>query len=281
MAVNRRHLVVDNLERSYRLHVPPNQEYGNALPLVIVLHGHGGSADHTAKHFGWIEEADKEGFFVVLPEGAPLHKNIPVHYMHNPRTWHNPHVDNIKFIREMIQNISENYLVDGKRIYCTGFSSGAWMSFNLGIHLADKIAAIGPVCGYNSDIKSQQMSRPVSMMLVVGDEDPIMPVNGGEAKSSPWSDKKINKTPIIDVVDKWLDLINVSKNGVAKQEDGALITHFGPGDRGQEVFYAIVKGNGHEWPGVKQVLPVEQVGHNIQTFKTTSRLWRFFTTKSL
>jgi polyhydroxybutyrate depolymerase len=245
--------------------------------MVMVLHGHGGNAEHTAKNFGWIEEAEKENFIVVFPESASLHPQVPAHYLHNPLTWHHPGAGQIGYIKALIEHVQKTCAVDAKRVYCTGFSSGAWMSFNVGIQLSDKIAAIGPVCGCNTQIRGLKMSHPVSMMLVVGGADAIMPVNGGEGRVNPWSQKTVYKEPVVRAVEAWLELIHVSKDTRrVDRQDGAEIIHYGPGDQGQEVVYVIVEGNGHEWPGVKQVLPVEHVGINVDTFKTTSRLWQFF-----
>src|SRR3954447_16034671 len=66
---HRVHLTHGGLDRSYLLHLPP---VSGPLPLVMMLHGAGGSADFAAAETGWSDLADRAGFAVVYPEGVPV-----------------------------------------------------------------------------------------------------------------------------------------------------------------------------------------------------------------
>src|SRR4051812_30000520 len=60
---------VGGVDRSYLLHLPdplPNKP----LPLVVVLHGGGGSAESALKMTGFDAMADQAGFIVVYPNGS-------------------------------------------------------------------------------------------------------------------------------------------------------------------------------------------------------------------
>src|SRR4051812_4332825 len=53
-----------NLKRHFILHVPAGYDAAKPIPLVVMLHGHGGTAKGISK-VGWSQEADKETFLVA------------------------------------------------------------------------------------------------------------------------------------------------------------------------------------------------------------------------
>ena len=130
--------------------MPPNYRKGEKLPLVIALHGGGGNAQNMEMMSGFSEKADKENFAVVYPNGSGrISNNILL-------TWNaegccqyaaENKIDDVGFISALIDKLVGDYGIDSKRIYATGFSNGAMMSFKLGEKIPDKIAAIAPVSG--------------------------------------------------------------------------------------------------------------------------------------
>src|SRR5438876_3730082 len=67
-------VTVGSTTRPYILHVP-KQTAGKPMPVVIMLHGAGGSAAGAAKDYGWIRKADEAGFLAIFPEGTPTHQD--------------------------------------------------------------------------------------------------------------------------------------------------------------------------------------------------------------
>src|SRR5437773_2226422 len=63
-----RTLSVDGHERSYLLHVPRSYKEGTAIPLVLVLHGLGGSGAIVARQSDFAAQADAGGFIVAFPD---------------------------------------------------------------------------------------------------------------------------------------------------------------------------------------------------------------------
>lgn len=57
-------------DRSFLLHVPPQAAAGRPLPLVVGLHGGGGSHATFAAKTGFSALADREGFLVAYPDGS-------------------------------------------------------------------------------------------------------------------------------------------------------------------------------------------------------------------
>ena len=65
-------IIYDNYERSWLTHLPQNYSTEKSYPLVIALHGGGGTAKqlmhNTRKRFNKL--TNTEGFIVVYPQGV-------------------------------------------------------------------------------------------------------------------------------------------------------------------------------------------------------------------
>src|SRR5262245_25377092 len=140
-----RSLTVDGVQRSYRLHVPSGLDAARAAPLVLVFHGGGGTPEQIERESRFSELADRAGFVVAYPEG-------------HRRSWNDGRgsdavaaqrdgVDDVAFVRALIDAVSAQRRIDAKRIYATGISNGAMMSHRVGLALSPRIAAIAPVAG--------------------------------------------------------------------------------------------------------------------------------------
>ena len=50
---------IDGFARTYLVHRPPGFNCSKEMPVVMMLHGRGGSSRIAAHDFGWIEKSDK------------------------------------------------------------------------------------------------------------------------------------------------------------------------------------------------------------------------------
>ncbi|MBI2921687.1 MAG: polyhydroxybutyrate depolymerase, partial [Planctomycetes bacterium] len=62
-------LQVGDAERTWRLHVPASFQKGKPLPLVVALHGMGGTGAQMERMTGFSGLAEKKGFVVAYPDG--------------------------------------------------------------------------------------------------------------------------------------------------------------------------------------------------------------------
>src|SRR5580704_8834959 len=117
--------------RTYLLHLPPIYDGKRSLPLVIVLHGGGGNAPGAARMTGFSEKADKEGFVVAYPNGSGRLRNRLL-------TWNSGNccgyaldnsVDDVGFIRALIDALEKTRAIDPTRVYATGMSNGGMMTY--------------------------------------------------------------------------------------------------------------------------------------------------------
>src|SRR4030042_572429 len=120
------------------------------MPLVIVLHGGGGNAQSTAGMTGMNVKADSSGVIAVYPNGNGRLSDEKL------LTWNagnccgyalDNNIDDVAFIRSLIDDLQSKLAIDQSRVYATGISNGGMMSYLLACQLSDKIAAIAPVAG--------------------------------------------------------------------------------------------------------------------------------------
>lgn len=54
-------------------------------------------------------------------------------------------IDDVKFVRQLLQSLEAAYAIDTTRIYATGISNGGFMTSRLGCEMGNKLAAIAVV----------------------------------------------------------------------------------------------------------------------------------------
>ncbi len=279
----RSHVYWENVKRTYLVHVPQSYDGTAPMPVMVVLHGGGGSAEFGYRVHGWTDLSERRGCLVVFPEATAEDPNRPAAVRENPRIWNDGsrrsavarrNVDDIGYLGAVLDSVQEAFAVDTNRVFVTGFSNGASMSFRVGVELARRIAAIAPVSGHLC-LENPQPARPLSMLYMIGLADPINPLEGGPTVS-PWGSRRI-KPPVMDSISTWLRLIQASDEPeVMRDSDGVRQIRFGPGETGCEVQLHTIEGQGHEWPGAQRTLPSIISGPQTDKLNATEVIWDFF-----
>jgi polyhydroxybutyrate depolymerase len=276
-------ITVGDLERSYVLHVPPalagskiDAKKDTRAPLVLVFHGGGGHAWNMPKFTHFDALADQQGFIVVYPESHNTHWND---------TRALSPADDVAFVRALISELVRNYHVDARRVYATGISNGGFFSNRLACDLADKIVAIASVAATMPDslVPVCKPSRAVSVMYLNGDQDPLVPINGG-----PIARKNGTCISLADAAKFWRDIDGTSpkpreEDLPVREEDGTSIRKqtWPDGKQQSEVVVYTVHGGGHTWPGGQQYMPAIIVGRVSHQLDATRTIWEFLRSHSL
>jgi len=272
---------IDDRERRFVFYTPKGFKPGEALPLVFFFHGAGGTAEQAFRTYGWPEKADAENFFVAFPEGLPVRPDGVASFLLNPHIWRDERaglpasgVNDVHFFEELLNRLEAALPVDPKRVYVTGFSNGAGMTFTLGSRFSDRIAAIAPVSS-QSFVHTDTLARPLPVYYLTGTADPLIPYRGGTV-TLPWG-KARTLPPVQESADTWAKLDGCPPEPqTVSDENGVRVQHYGPGKDGAEVFFTTVEGNGHHWPGTVEPLPHIICGPTLDPFHATDRIWDFF-----
>lgn len=270
------------------VHVPAGLDGKGPRPLVLVLHGAGGAGETYLDKAGWARQADAAGFFVAAPDGLPARPGLPASFLLNPRLWNsgqlvpgNPRsqVDDIAFFRALLDELARRLPVDPQRVYVTGHSNGAGMTFRLGAELSDRFAALAPVAGlcWNSRPKP---AHPRPTLCFYGTEDPLVPFHGGES-FLPWGGRRTTP-PVRDGLAAWARGLGCPAKPQSVRTEGVThVEEYGPGRNGANLTVVIIAGQGHGWPGGKPVLPEKIMGPDVPGVDATARIWRFFEEHSM
>ncbi len=170
---------VGNFDRQFYLFEPQGISNDKPIPLLFVFHGGGGNALQMERGLGFTDIARKDGFIVVYPNGIGGNWNDGRDDDFSKA--HKEKIDDLSFVKAIIDSISKAYPIDQKRIYATGISNGGIFSHYVGANLADKFAAIAPVVGGIADPFSSRFdpSEPVSVLVIQGTDDKLVPYDGG------------------------------------------------------------------------------------------------------
>ena len=250
--VQERKFISGGRERSYRLFIPPNYDGRARLPLVLELHGSGGTSAGQARTSGFDEVARREGFAVASLQADAGRWNVPV-------TQDRP--DDVAYVSDVIDDIAAKLCTDTSRVYATGFSGGARMSSLLGCKLNARIAAIAPVSGLRWPEPCE--GRAISVLTFHGLADPQNPYDGKvEGRNNEW----VESVP--DALAGWAKHNGCDPKVIFEDPDGPLSTMRYAGCRnGAEVRMIRIDGLGHTWTR-KEV-------------DTTEVMWQFFKSHQL
>lgn len=277
-------VAVDGLRRIYLVHAPNDNNAKTPRSVLMVLHGGGASAAFASRVYGWRELSDQTGCLVVFPEAECEDPTSPAAVRENLRVWNDGstrsavarrNVNDIGYLAKVLDDVQSRFTVDASRLFVTGFSSGASMTFRVGIELADRIAAIAPVAGHLC-INDPRPARPLSMLYIIGLEDPLNPFAGGPTRL-PWGALR-QRPPVMDSIVTWVRLIGAAedRHDLLCDADGVRIVRYGPGPDGHEVQLCTIAGQGHEWPGARRTLPRSISGAQTNKFNATQAVWNFF-----
>jgi polyhydroxybutyrate depolymerase len=241
------------LTRSYLLHVP--KQLTHPAPLVIVMHGYTGSADSIMSYSGMNEVADEEGFVVVYPQGTVDQQGNA--FFNVGYEFHaDASVDDLQFIRDLVAHLQDELTLNPDKVFATGMSNGADMSYLLACQASDIFRAVAPIAGVmmKETFDTCSPSRPLPIFEVHGTNDEVSLFNGDMENSGGWG-------PYPDLpatIAFWVELNGLTlkqssnlPNSAANDTSHIVFDRYWSETQDNEVwFYRVVDG-GHHWPGVQ------------------------------
>lgn len=169
--------------RTYTVHIPAMYKPDHPEAVVLVFHGHGGSATDTDAASGFSELAEQRGFIAVSPQGLLDDDGLPFWASIGPIDYG---IDDALFVSDLLTKLQTGFCVDPRRIYATGFSNGGGMSGFLACKMAGRIAAFAPISGnYYALPDGCHPGRAVPILEIHGTADAIVPYQGISARENP------------------------------------------------------------------------------------------------
>ena len=270
-------------KRTFLIHLPPRRDAGTKFPLVIALHGGGGSGRKMKRFSRFDAIADREGFIVVYPDGIGRQWNDGRKIAESRA--HSENIDDVGFLTGLAGYMVRVRGADPKRVYFAGISNGALMSFRLACEKPEKIAAIAAVAGNLPEHLAAVKPRgPVPVIIINGTEDPLIPWGGGPVRIPFMPGRERGSVISAPRTAAYWARANGCPADTAAEElpdrdtgDGCrVIRHAYAGCGGADLILYEVKGGGHTWPGGPQYLPVRIIGRTCRDLDASETIWEFF-----
>jgi polyhydroxybutyrate depolymerase len=247
--VSSQQLMSGQRQRGYGLFVPPGYDGHQRLPLVLDLHGSGGSSAGQARNSGLeMVSASGERFIVATLDAVDARWNVPIQ---------NGRPDDVAYVSDVIEHVAARVCTDLALVYATGFSGGARMTSLLGCKLGERIAAIAPVSGLRLPGAGCN-GRPVPVLTFHGLADPQNTYDGHVPdRGEEWLES------VPEALAGWARHDSCKGDAILDDPPGPLSTmrYEGCAD-GAEVRIIRIDGLGHAWTR-KEV-------------DTTVVMWQFF-----
>ncbi len=263
---------LDGLERRYELTIPDRYNGRRAAPLVLNLHGFGGTGEAQDALTDMPKLAAPRGYVVVSPDGGPLKVPLgivpgaesagsfegrPFWNIFSPGTvdFGPPHgqnlnidsslvgADDVHFVTQLLDTLQQELCIDTHRVYATGMSNGAGMATTLGCELGKRIAAIAPVSGVNLTGKCPGRVA-ISVLAVHGDADDTVAYNGNGLLGFQFGNPSVRER-----MDQWAKRDGCSPRPVTrKPEPGLTVARWRGCTKGVDAQLWTIAGWGHAWP---------------------------------
>jgi polyhydroxybutyrate depolymerase len=254
-------------------------------PLVVVLHGGLGDDDDTVTlSFAKLNDlAAEDDFLVVYPLGIGGHwndgRNVSEYVAQRER------VNDVGFLDKVIGALVEKRSVDPEAVFIVGVSDGAMMAHRFACERTGTLRGFVSVIGsmpYNVARKRSRCGKePISVLMINGTEDPIVPWGGGQVTFDGTDLGRV--IPVERTFAFW------RRQNACEGVDVSLIPDFVPDDGTRierrkgtgcrpltKVELFAVEGAGHTWPSGWQYLPPHLVGPTSRDIDASVAAWRFF-----
>jgi polyhydroxybutyrate depolymerase len=244
------------LTRTALLHIPPGYDDGVATPLVVNFHGLSSNAGQQVLFSGMNATADAEGFIVAYPEGVMNSWNAG----ECCGVAQEQGIDDVGFVRALVEAIEAEACVDPARIFATGMSNGGFMTNRLACEASDLFAAFAPVSAALVTIPCAP-ARAIPTMIFNGTQDALVPYDGGLFFGAQ------------ETFAFWVEASGCEGAPVTTYDEGAATCEtFDSCDEGAAVTLCTIEPMGHCWPG-NDFCPFPPANSDIAA---NDAMWAFF-----
>ncbi|HEY6918648.1 MAG TPA: PHB depolymerase family esterase [Tabrizicola sp.] len=260
-------------DRWYEIALPANAK---GARLILALHGGGGDPDQFAKASGLARAATKAGFAVAFPAGTGRRGERLL-------TWNGGYccgsaarrgVDDIGFLKKVIEDAASRFGVDGSRVYLTGMSNGSILSETFAAKNPGLVRAVAGVSG-TMDTGSTRVQGMVPALIIHGTADTMVPYEGGQGDTSLTRTNFASVDSVVQAfLAPWGGVLAETSRVIDRKDDGTSVTVTDYQKGGQVVLRLMtVEGGAHHWPGGRKARLKEG---KTQEIDANTEILRFF-----
>lgn len=269
-------LKIDGYDRTFIYHTP--KHIHKNPKLIIVYHGSGLKSFmmqiFTGHEFDLLADKTRDAI-IVYPQG----------YRHNwndcrknaPFAAKKLNMDDVTFTKEIIQYFKTNYQIDTAQVYAVGYSNGGQMAFRLAATipgLFNAYAAIGSTLPAPENNLCSGPQQPVSMLLINGQQDGIVPYNGGEIILNGESYGMAESAP--STAEYWRAAAGATQISTQDYGNTAIQTNYYNKMNHKKVSFVNIKDGGHNIPNRNFRIYIAKLGYMNKDVDAPAVIWDFF-----
>lgn len=267
---------IQNNKRTYIVHYPKQWD-GSPIPLLVALHGRFGSGSSMIKQTKLDLLADTKGFIVVFPDGfkrswADGRGNTPAD---------ENQINDIAFIESMVKRLIAEGSVNPKKVFLVGHSNGGFMAQRIAAEKPELwkgvVSVAAQVSVFTLKRKSNLKTNPVSIGIIAGTDDPLVPFSGGYVRDGGeilsvndsilrWKEWNLCKDTLTTKVQTFPEDLSEIKIDFYRYEVCAENTKVG---------LIQLNGLGHSWPGETPMIPFIDQGKTTKVIDGSKLVWDF------
>jgi polyhydroxybutyrate depolymerase len=259
-------------DRFYEIELPATPQ---GAPLIVALHGGGGSPDQFARASGLARAALQGGYAVAFPAGSGRRGDSLL-------TWNGGYccgyaarsrVDDLGFLASVIRDATARYGLDPDRVYLTGMSNGSIMIETFAARNPGLVRAISGVSGTMDTDRTRVMGK-VPALIIHGTADPMVPYDGGKGNSSLTRTEFASVPSVVAAFLAPWGPVQRSTRTIDRRDDGTSVTVTDHSTGGRVVLRLMtVEGGAHHWPGGRKTRLSEG---KTQEIDANAEILRFF-----
>lgn len=254
--------------RSYRIDLPSDPA---RAPVILALHGGGGSADQLARSSGMSKAANRVGYAVIYPEGTG-----------RVATWNGGYccgaaqrrgLDDAAFLDAVVADAARRFGLDGQRLYATGMSNGAIMAQTYAALRPGRLRAVAGVAG-TMDTARFHIAAPTPLLIIHGTADPMVPYDGGQGRTSLTRTDFASVASVEAAFLAPFAVLARTQRVIDPAADGMRVIERSYSDDAGRMQLRVltVEGGGHAWPGSRRA----QQGGETRDITATQEILRLF-----
>lgn len=288
---------VQGQKREYLLVSPAGMPAG-PQPLVLLLHGHTGTAANAlgsgrnpSPLSAWLHVAARETVLVAALQGVKGPDDRSGWNDCRADADNNPDTDDVAFAAAVVKRLVDAGRADAHRIYVMGMSNGAFMTLRLALEMQPQPAAVAAAAGTMATVSEcTETPRQVSVLLIHGTADPLVLYEGGQVGLGNQRDRGGGES-VAATRDFWLRAnglqdakpigFSFPRTGGARDDTSASKQTWGK-DAGPQVEVLTIDKGGHVEPSRKYQIPLLYrllVGAQNHDLEAAEEAWSFFRDK--